>query len=104
MGEIKVRKDISGLCVSIYHCSPPRDLLAREVYSSGFKIANRNYSRCFKEAVIQGPEFGCHKITARSIGKSSDGRLETLETICKKYIELNSQASRDLPLRLRLWL
>lgn len=99
MGEIKVRKDISGLCVSVYHCPPPRDLLAREVYWSGFKIENRN-SRYFKEAVIQGPEFGCHKIIARSIGKSSDGRLETLEMICKKYIELNSQASHDLPLRL----
>lgn len=45
--------------------------------------------------MIQGPEFGCHKIIARSIGKSSDGRLETLEMICKKYIELNSQASHD---------
>ena len=104
MGEIKVRKDISGLYVSVYHRPPPRDVLAREVYWSGFKIANRNYSRCFKEAVIQGPEFGCHKIIARSTGKSFDGRLETLETICKKYIELNSQASRDLPLRLQLWL
>lgn len=58
MGEIKVRKDISGLCKRI--SLSPRDLLAREVYWSRFKIENRN-SRYFKEAVIQGPEFGCHK-------------------------------------------
>ena len=104
MGELKVRKDISDFCVSVYHCPPPRDLLVREVYWSGFKIGNRNYSRYFKEAVIQGPEFGCHKIFGRFTGKSSDGRLETLEVTCKKYIELNSQASCDLPLRLPLQL
>ena len=80
MGEVKVREDISGLCVSLY----PRGLLARGVYQSRFRIGNRNYSGYFKEAMIQCLEFGTQKIIGRSIGKSSDGRLEAPEMTCKK--------------------
>lgn len=107
-GEIFSGKRWVGLrwqrtCSSLSLNLHPRGPLTRWVYQSGFRIRNRNYSGYFKQAVIQHPEWGAHKIMGRWGGKRSDWRPETPKMTCKKYgTELPGQPWH-LRLPLELW-